>query len=152
MSEVAALDCNPYVDDFCEPAPLFWYHHETLEGLVTIVLVSFINMAFPAIYYSLSLDFNSAYYKDHPEQIPKNSSYSYQRNRGSIDDRIWYGISLAHSYLWGSSFWLFALSTFGFLEWLFPLYIEYFISNLNWIVYGGSVGALVYNARVGRVM
>ena len=72
----------------------------------------------------------------------KSSTRNPRRKRGDLDDDVWYGISIAHASLWGMSTLLFVVSYFGAFKSFKVSFIEHVISNLNWMVYLGTIVAL----------
>ena len=66
----------------------------------------------------------------------------WRRKRGELDDDIWKSISIVHASLWGTSCVLFVTSFFGILKTTYSHYIEHVISNLNYLVYLGTIVAL----------
>ena len=66
----------------------------------------------------------------------------WRRKRGELDDDIWKSISIVHASLWGTSCLLFVISFFGLFKTLYSHFIEHVISNLNYLIYLGTIVAL----------
>mmetsp|Transcript_5742 Transcript_5742/g.7743 ORF Transcript_5742/g.7743 Transcript_5742/m.7743 type:complete len:271 (+) Transcript_5742:72-884(+) len=73
-----------------------------------------------------------------------------RRKRGDFDDNIWRSIAIVHASLWGTSTLMFVLSFLGLFETSFAYFIEHGISNLNFLVYIGTVvGLSMDGAKAG---
>ena len=72
----------------------------------------------------------------------KQSNRRRRRGRGRTDVDIWKALSIVHSSVWGLSFMLFGFSFFGVFQGIYASYIEHGISNLNVLVYVGTIIAL----------
>ena len=167
-------DCDPAIEDCVLAEQPLQFNEYPARDLHIFAATSIVNAVLPTLYYLVSTDYTGTYADRHsmvevvmPSIKQRGGGGSSggpggdsggpsgggpsgdgpRRGRGEYDDGVWDTVSKAHTSLWGVSTVFYLLTRF--FNWFKPFYryyIEHSISNLNYLVYLGSIVFLTIDA------